>query len=217
MQPSSKKKNTCSITGRSQSGWVITVNGQPMLLVSERQSLVTTSSTYAEIVACSDSVKDLMYVENILSEFGKVEYPMIVHQDNMATIRILSNPVNNGITKHVAVKYFWLRELIESNTIKIQHISGAINPADFLTMPLGGEAFHVGRARLMGHTSMDDQGHVMSKPPAGNLPFSPLESALRYDARPWRPDVSAALPATPYGLKQSARSWHDREPAAANP
>jgi len=98
----------------------------------------------------------------------------------------------------VAVKYFWLRELIESNTTKPQHISGAINPADF-------------------HTSMDDQGHVISKPPVGNLPFSPLESALRYDARPWRPDVSAALPATPYGLKQSARSWHDREPAAAKP
>jgi hypothetical protein len=98
--------NSCSETGRSHSGWVVTVNDQPMLWSSQRQTLVTTSSTYAEVVACSDGIKDLMYVRDIISEFSEVEYPMIVHQDNIATIRILDNPVNNGITKYIAVKYF---------------------------------------------------------------------------------------------------------------
>jgi hypothetical protein len=155
--------NSCSETGRSHSGWVVTVNDQPMLWSSQRQTLVTTSSTYAEVVACSDGIKDLMYVRDIISEFSEVEYPMIVHQDNIATIRILDNPVNNGITKYIAVKYFWIRELLENNTIKLQHISGAINPADFLTKPLGGEAFHTGRSRLMGHSNISSTDHVMSK------------------------------------------------------
>ena len=195
--------NSCSLTGRSQSGWVVTVNDQPMLWHSERQTLVTTSSTYAEVVACSDGIKDLMYVHDIISEFAAVELPMIVHQDNMATIRILDNPVNNGITKYIAVKYFWIREFIENNTIKLQHISGANNPADFLTKPLGGEAFHVGRARLMGHTSIHDGGHVMSKPSDGKLPYAHQMSALHYDARIFQPDINDTL--------------HDCEPAAANP
>jgi len=174
-----------------------------MLWHSERQTLVTTSSTYAEVVACSDGIKDLMYVHDIISEFAAVELPMIVHQDNMATIRILDNPVNNGITKYIAVKYFWIREFIENNTIKLQHISGANNPADFLTKPLGGEAFHVGRARLMGHTSIHDGGHVMSKPSDGKLPYAHQMSALHYDARIFQPDINDTL--------------HDCEPAAANP
>jgi hypothetical protein len=157
--------NSCTITGRSNSGWVVTVNDQPVLWNSERQSLVTTSSTYAEVVACSEGAKDMVYIRDILSEFHEIEYPMIVHQDNMATIRILNNPVNNGITKFIAVKYFWIREFIEDGSIKLQHISGAINPADFLTKPLGGEAFHTGRARLMGHTSINDQSHDKGEPP----------------------------------------------------
>ena len=69
----------------------------------------------------------MVYIRDILSEFHEIEYPMIVHQDNMATIRILNNPVNNGITKFIAVKYFWIREFIEDGSIKLQHISGAIN------------------------------------------------------------------------------------------
>ena len=182
--------NSCSETGRSHSGWVVTVNDQPMLWSSQRQTLVTTSSTYAEVVACSDGIKDLMYVRDIISEFNEVEYPMIVHQDNMATIRILDNPVNNGITKYIAVKYFWIRELLENNTIKLQHISGAINPADFLTKPLGGEAFHTGRSRIMGHSNINSTDHVMSKPTVSTLPYAHLTTALTHSTRTQRPDAT---------------------------
>ena len=174
-----------------------------MLWSSQRQTLVTTSSTYAEVVACSDGIKDLMYVRDIISEFNEVEYPMIVHQDNMATIRILDNPVNNGITKYIAVKYFWIRELLENNTIKLQHISGAINPADFLTKPLGGEAFHTGRSRIMGHSNINSTDHVMSKPTVSTLPYAHLTTALTHSTRTQRPNVTEKL--------------QDRELAAANP
>jgi hypothetical protein len=168
---------------------------------------VTTHATQALVRLRSPEEQ---FNTELFSAPGKQHLPRNYTLQDDAFAHIWTNPpfedsiIKSLITKAyrdwllVAVKYFWLRELIESNTTKPQHISGAINPADF-------------------HTSMDDQGHVISKPPVGNLPFSPLESALRYDARPWRPDVSAALPATPYGLKQSARSWHDREPAAAKP
>jgi hypothetical protein len=45
----------------------------------------------------------------------------------MTTIRILRTRRTNGITKFIAVKYFWIREFIEDGSIKLQHISGAIN------------------------------------------------------------------------------------------
>jgi hypothetical protein len=83
---------------------VVAVNDQPVLWHAERQSLVTLSSTHAEVVACSDGIKDLIYTRDILSEFHKVHYPMIVHQDNMATIQMFNNAVNNGTTKYIAVK-----------------------------------------------------------------------------------------------------------------
>ena len=113
-------RNLCSI-----SGWVVAVNDQPVLWHRECQSLVTLSSTHAEVVACSDGIKDSIYTCDIISEFHKMQYPVIVHQDNMATIQMFSDPINNGTTKYTAVKHFWTHEFIDDGTVKLQHISGA--------------------------------------------------------------------------------------------
>ena len=188
--------NSCSITGRSMSGWVVAVNDQPVLWHAERQSLVTLSSTHAEVVACSDGIKDLLYVKDILSEFHKVHYPMIVHQDNMATIQMFKNAVNNGTTKYIDVKYFWTREHIDNGTIKLQHIKGTVNPADFLTKPLGGEAFHKGRTKLLGHTDINGRAHDWRE--AKDAAVVTIGGVTKYAPK---------IEPSPYGLKQSARKW----------
>jgi len=107
-------------------------------MISKRQETVACSTTEAEIIAFSEGCKDLVYVHRLLSQFHKVDLPMLVHEDNLATIDVLSNPVNNGRTKHIDVRHFWVRKLVSTGVIKMRHIDTNRNVADFLTKPLTG-------------------------------------------------------------------------------
>ena len=77
---------------------------------------------------------------------------MLVHEDNLATIDVLSNPVNNGLTKHIAVRHFWVRELVRDGVIRMTHIDTNKNVADYLTKPLTGDKFRTFRSAVLGHT-----------------------------------------------------------------
>jgi len=143
---------SCPDTGRSITGYVVALNGNVVCATSKRQDTVACSTTEAEIIAFSEGCKELVYIHRLLSEFQDVELPMMVHEDNLATIDVLSNPVNNGRTKHVAVRHFWVRELVKQGTIKMKYIETNDNVADFLTKPLTGEKFNKFRAAILGHT-----------------------------------------------------------------
>jgi hypothetical protein len=142
---------SCPDTGRSISGYVICLNGNVVLAISKRQATVACSTTESEIIAFSEGCKDLIYVHRLVSQFHQVELPMTVHEDNLGTIDVLSNPVNNGRTKHIDVRHFWVRELVEAGTIRMQHIDTDKNVADFLTKPLTGEKFRTFREAVLGH------------------------------------------------------------------
>jgi hypothetical protein len=143
---------SCPDTGRSITGYVICLNGSAVFAISKRQDTVACSTTEAEIIAFSEGCKDLVYVHRLLSQFQRVELPMLVHEDNLATIDVLSNPVNNGRTKHIAVRHFWVRELVSDGIIKMRHIDTDKNIADYLTKPLTGDKFRNFRAAILGHT-----------------------------------------------------------------
>jgi len=141
---------SCPDTGRSMSGWCVCLNGCVVLAVSKRQDTVACSTTEAEIIAFSEGCKDLIYVHRLLSPFADIEMPMTVHEDNLSTIDVLSNAVNNGRTKHIDVRHFWVRELVSKGVIKMRHIDTDKNIADFLTKPLVGEKFRTFRDALLG-------------------------------------------------------------------
>tara|TARA_B110000259_G_scaffold155361_1_gene176432 strand:- start:260 stop:1501 length:1242 start_codon:yes stop_codon:yes gene_type:complete len=143
---------SCPDTGRSIGGHVVCLNGNVVMAVSRRQDTVACSTTEAEIIAFAEGCRDLVYTHQLLAQFHDVELPMIVHEDNLGTIDVINNPVNNGRTKHIAVKHFWVRELVNAGTIKLRHIDTDCNVADFLTKPLVGQKFRTFRAAILGHT-----------------------------------------------------------------
>ena len=145
---------SCPDTGRSITGYVICLNGCAVFAVSKRQDTVACSTTEAEIIAFSEGCKELVYVHRLLSQIHEVELPMLVHEDNLATIDVLSNPVNNGRTKHIAVRHFWVRELVRDGVIRMTHIATDKNVADYLTKPLTGDKFRTFRSAILGHTLM---------------------------------------------------------------
>ena len=59
--------------------------------------------------------------------------------DNLSCIYLVSNPKHSEKTKHVDLKYHFIREMIEEDKLELEHTSTETMWADFLTKPLSSQ------------------------------------------------------------------------------
>jgi hypothetical protein len=134
----------CKETRRSTSGCLVLYNGDIIHWSSRRQKIVTTSTTEAEYIALGEAVKEIQWCRNWLSEVIGEEMvgTMVIHEDNQATIQLaqFSDKISQR-TKHIDIRYHFLREVIADGQIKLAWIQSKDQLADILTKPLQGGAF----------------------------------------------------------------------------
>jgi hypothetical protein len=119
---------------KSRTGYVIYIGGAPISWRSTTQRSVALSSCEAEFYALADVVKELLWLKQFLTELGvPIDGPIVVGIDNQAAIALAQNPVSHQRTKHIDIRYFFLREHIEAGTIKLQYVNTKDNVADLLT------------------------------------------------------------------------------------
>jgi hypothetical protein len=77
----------------------------------------------------------------------KVTYtdPISIHCDNTSAISVSKNPVLHAKTKHIPIKYHFLREQVSNRTIQLNYIPSTEQIADIFTKPLA--ATHFGYLR----------------------------------------------------------------------
>ena len=68
--------------------------------------------------------------------------------DNKSAIQLCKNPVFHDRSKHIEVRYHYIRECVEAGTICVKHISTGEQLADILTKPLARVRFQELRTRL---------------------------------------------------------------------
>ena len=56
--------------------------------------------------------------------------------DNRSALSVAKNPEHHGRMKHLDLRFYWLRDIVESGLITPVHVPGDDNPADLLTKPL---------------------------------------------------------------------------------
>ena len=132
--------------GKSHSGVIVCMgsSGGPILAKSKMQSLVSLSSTEAELFALVVGVQSATPIALILRELDvlKKEIPIIVHQDNQSAITIaLGGEGFSGKSRHMRVRYQFICELVDSGEIKIVHCPTEYMRADLLTKVMGGNKF----------------------------------------------------------------------------
>ena len=117
---------------------------------SSKQKIVTKSSTESELVACSDSLVYGLIIRNILDELSIPHNGITLHQDNEATIKFIKSPRSMSIrTKHISIRYFFIRDIIKRELINLTHTPTSEMIADILTKPIQGKLFLNLRSRLM--------------------------------------------------------------------
>ena len=92
-------------------------------------------STEAEYMALSDTAWQIMWIKSLLGELGYDLKHIPVNADNQGLIFIGSNPIQERRTKHIDIRYHYIRECIENEDISV-FIEGKENPADMFTKNL---------------------------------------------------------------------------------
>ena len=77
--------------------------------------------------------------------------PAKLYQDNMSTISLISNGRSTSArTRHVAIRFFFVKDRIDSGEIAVEHMPTGQMIADIMTKPLQGDLFRKMRAWLLG-------------------------------------------------------------------
>ena len=140
--------------GKSHSGMVLSLGRGPVLTKSVKQKIVVRSSTEAELVCLSDATSICAGHLNFLKTIGLDVQQATVHQDNMSTMRLAINGRSNSDrTKHIRLRYFFIKQYLDSGEFELVHCPTDIMVADILTKPLHGETFKRIRGLLLGHDS----------------------------------------------------------------
>ena len=73
----------------------------------------------------------------MLKELGYTLKKTEIASDNQGAIFISSNPVTEKRSKHIDIRFHYIRERITEGDIEVLHVPGTENPADILTKNLG--------------------------------------------------------------------------------
>ena len=126
---------------KSQSGYFLKLAGGAISWTSRAQKTIALSSTEAEYMALSDCSRQVVWMHTLLGELGYHLHPIPICGDNQGSIFIASNPVTEKRSKHIDIRYHYIREVIERKLAEVFFIDGDKNPADLLTKNLGSVKF----------------------------------------------------------------------------
>ncbi|KAL5742036.1 hypothetical protein ACOSP7_028768 [Xanthoceras sorbifolium] len=118
---------------KSTTGYVYTLGGTAVSWVSQLQKIVALSTTEAEYVAVTEASKEMVWLQSFLEELGKKQEDNVLYCDSQSAIHLAKNPSFHSRTKHIQLRYHFIRSLLKDGILKLEKISGAQNPADMLT------------------------------------------------------------------------------------
>ena len=124
-------------TRRSTTGYLFKLNGNLVSWKSQRQPTVALSSTEAEYMSLAAATQEAIWLNRFVEELKiYAEEAVLIHQDNQGAIALAKNPVFHQRTKHIDLRYHFVREKVEDKDIEICYTCTSEMQADFLTKNL---------------------------------------------------------------------------------
>jgi len=144
---------------RSPFGYFILLNGNPVLWRAKASPVVAVSSAEAEYIAISEAVKELKHMLQLLTGLNfKVSLPMCVRTDSQPAMAIAKSIAVNPKTKHIDVRFHFVRDLHREGLIEFEYISTHENTADMLTKHLPANKFEKHRGQFLINLSSGVRG-----------------------------------------------------------
>ena len=127
---------------KSSSGYIFQVGGTTKSRRSRKQSCVALSTTEAEYITLSQAAQEAIWLRQLYTDLqGEPPEPITVYEDNQAAICLSKNPQSHRRSKHIEIKYHFIREQVNKKTIELKYCQMSNMVADMLTKGLGKERF----------------------------------------------------------------------------
>jgi len=129
---------------KSMGGFTFLLNGAAISWNSKKQATVALSSTEAEYMALTQAVKESIWLQTLLHDFGAQKHVLEVrniHIDNQGALALAHNPEYHARTKHIDIQYHFVRQHCENKTITLTYCPTGEMTADIFTKALLQPAF----------------------------------------------------------------------------
>jgi hypothetical protein len=133
-------------TRKSKTGYIIYVAGGPVIWQTKTQKTVALSSCEAEYMAMTEAIQEVLWLKSMLGELKVTPNTPEINVDNQGAMGLAKNPIQHQRTKHIDIKYHFIRDHIRDGDVVENWISGLVNDADMMTKGNETQTFtrHVG-------------------------------------------------------------------------
>ena len=139
--------------GRSHAGSFVCIGKNSAAIATHSRqitSCVALSSMEAEYIALSELSRTIIYMRNFLADIGFPQsQPTIIYEDNASAIHLASHSNIPVKSRHILLRYHFIKFAIESGAVEVHYINSAGQRADCLTKSLGPSDFLLGRESLL--------------------------------------------------------------------
>lgn len=127
---------------KSTGGMAFYLDESLITWISQKQRCVALSSCEVEFMAATAAACQGIWLQRVLSQISDVDVgPVTLYIDNRSAVDLAKNPVFHGRSKHIDIRYHFIRECVEQGLIIIKHISTGEQRADILTKALSAAKF----------------------------------------------------------------------------
>ena len=131
----------CIEDRKSTSGGCFYLGNNLVSWMSKKQNSVSLSTAKAEYIAMASCSAQLLWMKKLLHDYGITQDTMCVFCDNTSAINLSKNPVQHSKSKHIEIRYHFIRDLVEEKTVYLEFINTDNQKADIFTKPLDGPRF----------------------------------------------------------------------------
>ena len=87
-------------------------------------------------MSLSITCQEAMYLTRLLTELTRQQFsPTVMKSDNQGAIALIKNPVKHMKSKHIDIRYHFVRECYQDNHIVVEYVPTSNNIADMFTKP----------------------------------------------------------------------------------
>ncbi|GAV66630.1 hypothetical protein CFOL_v3_10140 [Cephalotus follicularis] len=121
---------TCQFLGNMLISWF-----------SKKQNSVALSTTEAEYIAAGSCCAQVIWMKQQLLDYGIIFEKVPIKCDNTSAICLGKNPVDHSRTKHIDIRYHFIKGNIERNDVELVIVPTKDQIADIFTKPLDEQSF----------------------------------------------------------------------------
>ena len=123
----------CKDSQKSTSGSVVWLNGGAISWRAKKQSVVSTSTTQAEVVAAAAGAMEVVWLRDLVTELGAAQGCVRIFEDNQGAVQLVHGAKDTARSGHFRRPQVYVEDLVGQGFIWLDRTETDFNPADLFT------------------------------------------------------------------------------------